>query len=132
MRLYHFTAMHHLTGGVGRHAGPGIENVGLHPHPHPLISLPGMVWLTADPTWAQEWSPRPVPGVDCDRTEVRLTVAVPKSAHGHLLGMREIRPFIDADWQEDFDAHGEIDVSGWRAFVGQIPRGWIRAWDPRP
>ena len=123
MRLYHFTAAHHVEGGRG-HSGPGIRAIGIQPNLHPLIALPPMVWLTEDGSWSQMWSPRKVPGVACDRTEVRLSVLVPKAARDRLLTYDRIRPFVQPDWREDFE--GGFDLSVWRAYMGRIPWSWVR------
>lgn len=125
MKLYHFTARHHLVGS-SRHGGPGIRVHGIVPNPlgHPLIALPPMVWLTEDGSWDQMWSSRPVPRVGCDRTEVRIEVVIPKTAQERLLTYDRIRPFVQPDWREDFE--GGYDLSPWRAFVGRIPPSWIR------
>ena len=126
MRLFHFTALHHLEGGwpADAHAGFGIRNIGIRPNRHPLIALPALVWLTEDGDWQQMWSPRPVPGINCDRTEVRIEVIVPKSSRAKLLTVDRIVPFVDPGWREDFT--GGFDLRAWRAFPGSIPVGWLR------
>lgn len=131
MRLYHFTARHHIDGGNG-HAGPGIRHSGLLPNRHPLIRLPGLVWLTTDGSWQQVWSPRPVPGSSCDRTEARLTLTIPKDAHHRrrLYSVDAILPFVRPDWRDDFV--GGLDLSAWRAFAGGIPWAWVRGVEYRP
>jgi len=129
MKLFHFTAFHHLVGGLG-HPGPGIDDHGLRPNAHPLIGLPPMVWLTDDDWWGQCWSPRVVPGVDCDRTEIRLRIVIPKSARERLLPYGRVRLFVRSDWVVDFE--GGFDLSGWSVFLGRIPRSWIRGITARP
>lgn len=128
MRLYHFTAKHHVAGGPG-HAGPGIQHQGLLPNLHPLIGLPAGVWLTEDGSWTQMWSPRTIPGIDCDRTEVRLDVVIPKAARDRLMVYDRIRPFVRADWRDDFE--GGYDLTPWRLFFGRIPWSWVRDIQPR-
>ncbi len=124
--VYHFTAKHHLEGGVG-HPGPGIEKVGLLANHHPLLSLPAGVWLTEDGSWSQPWSPRVIPGINCDRTEVRLTVEVP-AHHERLIRMPVIRQFIRPNWKDDFEAGGPYP---WLLFMGWIAPEWIVAIEPR-
>ena len=124
MRLYHFTARHHVEGGDG-HAGPGILHAGVLPNTHPLIDSPhGLVWLTTDATWEQAFAPRAVHGVDCDRTEARITVTIPRGARRKLLTVDDILPFVRSDWRDDFT--GGIDLSAWRAYRGRIPWAWTR------
>ena len=126
MILYHFTAEHHLAGGAG-HPGPGIRSTGLLANHHPLVTLPASVWLTEDPTWMQAWSPRVIPGINCDRTEVRLTVEVP-DGHDRLVPMSTIRHFVRPDWAADFEEGGPYP---WWAFLGWIAPEWITAIEHR-
>jgi hypothetical protein len=128
MRLYHFTAKHHIDGGIG-HAGPGIRLVGLLPNEHPLIALPGHVWLTEDGSWKQVWSSRPVPGSGCDRTEARLTLIIPKVFPDRLYTIDRVLPFVRADWREDFT--DGLDLSAWRLYLGRIPWAWVRGVEHR-
>jgi hypothetical protein len=127
MRLYHFTAQHHVDGGPG-HPGPGIAKVGLLANPHPLVLLPAHVWLTADASFDQMWSTRPVPGVNCDRTEVRLTIEVPL-LHSRWLPYRVVRTFVRSEWRADFE--GGFDLSAWSVFMGWITPEWITDTLPR-
>ena len=129
MKLYHFTATHHLHGG-GKHAGPGIQAVGLLPNRNPLIALGGLVWLTLDGSWEQVWSPRPIPGVNCDRTEVRLTVIIEPEYLDRLLTIDHVLPFVREDWRADFT--DGLDLSAWRAYQGGIPWAWVDGWETRP
>jgi hypothetical protein len=134
MRLYHFTARHHLVGASAlgsRHAGPGILAVGIQPNPagHPLIALPPLVWLTADGSFTQMWSTRPVPGLGCDRTEVRIEVAIPKAARDRLLAYERIRPYVRRDWLDDFE--NGFDLTPWFGFLDRIPVGWLRGVESR-
>jgi hypothetical protein len=115
MRLYHFTAQHHVDGGIG-HPGPGILRTGLLANHHPLITLPTSVWLTEDGSFDQMWSTRPVPGSNCDRTEVRLTIEV--EPNDRLLPYRVIRRYVRPDWLADFE--GGFDLSPW-----WMQMGWI-------
>ncbi len=129
MKLYHFTANHHVEGGAG-HAGPGVRSVGFLPNAHPLIGLPPGVWLTEDGSWSQFWSSRPVPGIGCDRTEVRLAVVIPQASRDRLLTYERIRPFVRPDWREDFE--GGFDLAPWRLYLGRIPFSWVRDSTSRP
>lgn len=126
MKLYHFTARHHLDGGPG-HAGPGILRVGLRPNFHPIIRLPAHVWLTDDPSFAQPWSSRPVPlrdGSVCDRTEVRLTIdlpfelVAPFDVSGGLWRYSAIRSLVRDDWRADFE--GTADINRWAVYLASI------------
>ena len=138
MKLYHFTARHHLDGGPG-HPGPGILRVGLLANHHPLVRLPAHVWLTSDPSWEQVWSTRPVPlpdGSTCDRTEVRLTVDIPfgeavrfDTATG-LWRYAAIRDRVRDDWRDDFE--GGHDLSAWAVWLGYIRPERITAVEARP
>jgi hypothetical protein len=133
VRLYHFTARHHLVGSrLSPHAGPGIlvEGIVPNPHGHPLIALPPMVWLTEDGSWDQMWSTRPVPGIGCDRTEVRVELIIPKDHRDRLVTYDRIRPFVRADWRADFE--GGYDLSVWRGYFGRIPSAWLRGQVFRP
>lgn len=125
MKLYHFTAAHHLEGGPG-HAGPGILNVGLLPNPHPWIALPAHVWLTEDDRFRQSWSTRPVPlpdGSTCDRTEVRLEVWVPRQSRDLLHGPTSIESAMSRPNWHDLTAFAH--PWPWRVFFGTIPPHWI-------
>lgn len=131
MRLWHYTARHHLDGGVG-HAGPGITHAGILPNPHPAIALGGLVWLTDDPDWRQEWSPRPVPlgGETCDRTEVRVEVAIPKYYRDWLFDYPDWSACTDPRVLPDLVAFG--DPFRWFVFGRRIPPGWLRSIEERP
>ena len=125
--LYHFTARHHLDGGVG-HPGPGILRAGLLANHHPLLTLPAGVWLTEDGSFDQMWSTRPVPGINCDRTEVRLTVAVPVT--DRFLPYGVVRRFVRPDWLKDFEAG--YDLASWSYFMGWIAPASITEVVDRP
>lgn len=130
MRLYHFTAKHHVDGGPG-HAGPGIHAVGLLPNRHPLIArLGGLVWLTLDGSWQQVWSPRPIPGLDCDRTEARLTIRLDPEGASRLMTIDQVLPFVRSDWRDDFTCG--LDLSAWRAYRGGIPWSSVIGIEYRP
>lgn len=128
MRLYHYTAQHHIDGGNG-HPGPGILRTGLMPNIHPYIDLmDGMVWLTDSAEWTQTWSTRdvPVPGFGlCNRTEVRIEVVIPKHDRVRLKPWREVswRVLIE-DMRRDLETFG--DPEHWYVYVGRIPPSWIR------
>ena len=126
MRLFHFTARHHVDGGAG-HPGPGIRTTGLLANHHPLVHLPAGVWLTDDGSWTQPWSPRVIPGINCDRTQVRLTIDVPPS--DRLLPMSVVRRFVDPDWLGDFEVGGPYP---WWLFMGWVPPEWVVAEEVRP
>lgn len=130
MKLYHYTARHHLDGGPG-HAGPGILRYGLLPNVHPYIDVTGLVWLTDDPCWEQPWSTRPVPGMDCDRTEVRVEVVLPKASRRLLKPWRDVRPLVLTEGMAD-DLERFADPSRWFLFVRRVPPGWIRRVETRP
>lgn len=130
MKLWHYTAAHHLSGGGG-HAGPGILRNGILPTLHPYIDLRGgLVWLTDLDDWTQPWSTRPVPGTGCDRTEARVRVAVPR---GHVLLRHwpDVRDFVlTADLRDDLERFA--DPGRWWVFNGRIPPGWLREVENRP
>jgi hypothetical protein len=129
MKLYHYSARHHFAGGPG-HAGPGIWHVGILPNRHPAIHAGRIVWLTDDPEWHQEWSPRPVPLFDCDRTEVRCAVVIPKAHRDSLLSFEQWSRITDPSVLPDLIAFG--DPSRWFTFRGRIPLGWLRDAEARP
>lgn len=130
MKLYHYTARHHYEGGDA-HAGPGILHRGLLPNIHPYIDLRGgMVWLTDSEEWQQSWSTGSVPGVDCDRTEVRVEVVIPKADRFRLKPWREVRWRVITDgMRRDLEEYGDPDR--WFVYVGRIPPAWIRGIESR-
>ena len=133
MKLYHFTAQHHLDGGAG-HPGPGILHAGIRPTIHPYIDVAGgMVWLTDDPSWSQPWSTRavPVPGYGpCNRTEVRIEVAIPRASRRSLGTWRQLREFVLTEGlARDMERYANPDR--WFVYAGIIPRGWIRSIERR-
>lgn len=128
MKLWHYTARHHLDGGLG-HAGPGILRTGIIPNRHPAIAMGALVWLTDDPEWRQEWSSRPVPGVGCDRTEVRVEVIIPKAHRDWLFGFRDWASITDPRVLRDLTAFG--DPERWFVFGRRIPPGWLRTVEAR-
>ena len=128
MKLFHYTAVHHLKGGPG-HPGPGILRVGLLPTIHPYLDLAGgVVWLTDSPEWRQTWSTRdvPVPGFGpCNRTETRVEVAIPKAHRQSLMRWADARRFvITDDLLADLERYG--DPEHWWVFRDRIPSGWLR------
>lgn len=134
MKLYHYTAVHHLHGGLG-HPGPGILNVGLLPTVHPYIDLAGgMVWLTSSTDWSQTWSTRDVavPGFGpCNRTETRVELAIPRASRSSLRPWSEARHLVVTDGlRRDLESYG--DPENWFVYAGRIPRGWIRHYGPVP
>ena len=133
MKLYHYTARHHVDGGEG-HPGPGILRVGIKPTMHPYIDAPGLVWLTDSPDWTQTWSTRDVPVPNfgpCDRTEVRVEVAIPSSARWNLFPWNRVRQHvITAEFRRDLERYG--DPEHWFVFNDRIPPGWIRSVESRP
>lgn len=134
MRLYHYTAQHHVDGGAG-HPGPGILCSGLLPNIHPYIDLiGGMVWLTDSKEWSQSWSARdvPVPGFGpCNRTEARVEVVIPKADRFRLKPWREVRWRVLTDGlRRDLEAYG--DPEHWYVYVGRIPSAWVRGVESRP
>lgn len=127
MRLYHYTARHHVDGGSG-HAGPGILAVGLQPTIHPYMDLrSGMVWLTDSDEWSQTWSTRDVSVVGygpCNRTEVRLSVTIPRQARTRLLRWSEAGRFVITDGlRRDLERFG--DPEHWWVYLGVIPPEWV-------
>jgi hypothetical protein len=135
MKLYHYTAVHHLHGGVGSHAGPGILNVGIRRFVHPYLDIAGgVVWLTDSPDWSQTWSTRdvPVPGYGpCNRTEARVEVSIPRRDRASLVPWRVAREFVlTAGLRDDLERFG--DPEHWYVFAGDIPRGWLRLHEATP
>ena len=73
---------------------------------------------------------RPVPGSNCDRTEVRLEVVIPKSQRHHLLPWRVARlAVLDAEKLHDLEAVGMSEH--WFVYSDSIPTGWIRGTELR-
>ena len=133
MRLYHYTARHHVDGGSG-HPGPGILSRGLLPNVHPYIDASGLVWLTDSAEWTQTWSARdvPVPGFgSCDRTEVRIEVVIPRSARMDLYPWNRVRRYVITDgMRRDLERYG--DPEHWFVFNDRIPPAWLRSVESRP
>lgn len=119
MKLYHFTARHHSTG----QDGPGIGRVGILPNAHPGILIGPVVWLTTNPSFDQGWATRET--IDCDRTEVRIEVCVPRADAKNLLLWSEVAPFVIGP-----NARQALELVGgseaWRIWPGRIPSGWLR------
>lgn len=136
MKLYHYTATHHLN-GVGPHkghAGPGILRSGIKAKIHPYIDAPGLVWLTTSDDWSQTWSTRDVevPGFGpCNRTEVRVEVVIPKTARWNLYPWSKVRErVLTTGLARDLERYG--DSENWFVFNGNIPAAWVRTVETRP
>ena len=130
MKLFHFTGEEHLR---------SIQLDGLTIGGIPdtaMVSFGKFSWLTNNPEFVQPWSPRPVianDGHSCDRTSVRLTLAIPKSKRRQLIPWEQFARYL-LQWPENKIQGFGLDGEGrhWFIFLGRIPSGWIRAIDRRP
>lgn len=128
VKLWHYTARHHLEGGTA-HGGPGILNVGILGNGHPLVKLPSLVWLTDDGRWTQEWAT--MVGTDCDRSETRVEVVIPKAHRGSIHRWTTVGPLVTPpDFLADLNAYGLPE--SWWIYSGNIPRAWLRRVEHRP
>jgi hypothetical protein len=117
MKLWHFTAAHLL---------PSILREGLTRGMIPLSDdpprlLPGFQWLTRNPAWEQaclEGTGR----LPYSRTEVRLTVVVPKADHAQLLPWLSVCRQVPL--HEVLNSLG--DPENWMLFRGRVKPAWIR------
>lgn len=124
MKLYHYTGTHHIEGIRTKGILPG--NV---PTPRGDVVY-GFVWLTTDSDWRQPWATMHT--LDCDRTAVRFTIVIPKSARGCLHDWTDVAPAFGyrGAMLEAFNFQGR--GAAWRLFEGHIPRGWLRGIEVRP
>lgn len=130
MRLYHYTAQHHVDGGTG-HPGPGILKSGLIPNIHPYFDVArGMVWLTDSDEWTQPWA-TDILEIGCDRTEARLQVAIPKRHRFEVLPWDYVKTLLITPLLIPH-LEGDADPNRWFVFLSHIPSAWIRGVEARP
>jgi hypothetical protein len=133
-RLYHYTAKHHAEGIIrDRSIHGGVIPVPDAGGEYLAGTVPGWQWLTSDPAWRQSWATQLKH--NCDRTEVRFTVAIP------LLELHRLQRWdkVAADYGYDAELArkfreigGGTDSSQWFIFRGAIPADWIVGFDERP
>lgn len=126
-RLYHFTGRHHVA---------GIRQAGITAGGIPLRDtgriLWGFQWLTDDPAWSQGWATMRT--LDCDRTEARFTVAIPKGDRGNLIRWTDLGPRLgftpeQMAWFSEFGGYG---ADHWWLYRGRIRPSWLRDLTYRP
>lgn len=127
MKLFHYTGTHHIDGIRQK----GIRSGGLVvPTTAGNRIVRGWQWLTDDPSWQQGWATMET--LDCDRTEVRFIVAIPKSHRNKLHRWDALSEMFAKWWVDDFREQGGGDSSHWYVFQGPIPFGWTRGMEQRP
>jgi len=122
LKLYHFTSANHVQGclrdGITLGMIPVLQDgkIGV---------IPDWQWLTANPSFQQEWANSEFSFLPYDRTECRLTVIIPKSACKNLFRWLDICDKLPAyPGLNDFG-----DLENWYVFRGRIKAGWIRKVD---
>ena len=124
MKLYHYTARHHIDGG-DEHGGPGILRAGIVPNVHPYFDVrDGMVWLTDSDEWAQPWA-SDILGIGCDRTEARVTVVIPKRHRYALLPWQDAKRLLVTPLLVPH-LEGDADPDRWFVFMRRVPVAWLR------
>lgn len=120
MKLYHFTASRFVE---------EIKKDGLTLGQMPIFTKTKTIlmgpcqWLTSDGRFdRQNWATRQL--IDYDRTDVRLTVTIPKTARDKLCRAYDLLPHLPEEGRRIItDWEGS---ENWYLFFGRIPPGWIR------
>lgn len=82
----------------------------------------GFQWVTLnDDPDAQSWDTHYL--LRYSRTEMRLTIDIPKEYEDHLLNMREMTDVVDGIAPELYE--GWSGSNDWRVYRGSIPKAWI-------
>ncbi len=119
MKLFHFTSSQHAEGcrreGLTKGAIPMMVE-GKYGLSH------GWQWLTSNPDFKQEWANPDFSTLPYDRTGVRFTIVIPKTARSNLYRWLDVSksPLIDPA----MNAFG--DPENWWVFKGRVKPAWIR------
>lgn len=121
MRLYHY-AKAETEAAILRQ---GIMKGGIPTQRDGRIGLiDGWQWLTASPDWGQGWAAHRL--TNHDRTAIRFTVVIPKSARDRLFPWAAVAlTLFSEDALRGFHDTGD-DPRDWYVFNGRIPPAWIR------
>lgn len=132
VRLYHYTGHDHVD-GIRR---DGITRGSVYvPWATGYRVVHGVQWLTDSDDWSgQGWATQIVLR-NHDRTSVRYSVVIPKSARPNLHRWNDYARVVlrvPEHHLRAFNQAGGSDGSRWYVYVGRIPCGWLRAIDERP
>jgi hypothetical protein len=124
VKLYHF-APAHLLDGIQKH-GLVLGSLPIITETETVLVKPCQ-WLTSDGDFdGQSWATREL--ILYDRTAVRLTVAIPKTAMDRLWNAHDFLPNMPGESGRIITDWGGSEH--WYLFFGKIPPVWIRevAW----